>query len=136
MTKKGEQIGKNDKEKKKSLAAVLESFESSPGLVKAENLQKTIKMIKSNIETADKVLENSAEISESDIYLAQKEGYETFADFENKVDSVADVTNMLKKMSQANDLQSDENVEKEDVDELIENELKKGGKYQEARFKK
>ena len=43
MTKKGEQIGKNVKEKKKSLAADLESFESSPGLVKAENLQKTIK---------------------------------------------------------------------------------------------
>ena len=82
------------------------------------------------------MLENSAEISESDIYLAQKEGYETFADFENKVDSVADVTNMLKKMSQANDLQSDENVEKEDVDELIENELKKVEKYQEARFRK
>ena len=59
LSKKGESLKKSIGEKKKVLAETLEKLEDQPDYVTKEKLDKTVKMIKNNIETATKVIENN-----------------------------------------------------------------------------
>ena len=134
-TKKADTLEKSVKEKKDALEKTLKELENRPNYVQEENMQKTVQMIRNNIETASAVLGGDTEISESDVQSAEKAVNDVLAEIENceqlnesviggLVDTIATLTE-----------ENNSNIG-DSADGQFERELEAIGTYQKERFRR
>ena len=135
LSKKGEMLKKAIGEKKKVLAETLEKLEDQPDYVTKEKLDKTVKMIKNNIETAAKVIENNGGVIQNEIVDARENAVKSVSEVDNsEVEMHINIESLTKNLNQLDFKQTSEGRSCDD-DELNA-ELINIGSYQAERFKK
>ena len=83
LSRKGEKLEKTVTERKDALHKALLELENRPEYIEQENMEKTVKMIKDNVATADTVLNKVSEVSVSTVQSAQKEATEALAEIDS-----------------------------------------------------
>ena len=131
LSKKGELLEKSVTEKKEALENALKELDSRPAYIVEENLQKTVQMIKDNLNTASTIL-GEKEVSISEVHSAQKEATDTLAeldaiDQENEA-AIGSLINNISHLAVDHETSSDEGQ--------FERELEAIGKYQRDRFRR
>ena len=142
LSKKGETLEKSVKEKKDALEAALQSFETRKEYVEQENFKKMVDMIKVNIATAAKVLEEgSDEVPETEVTDAQKQASEAIEEIEQIEAMIADemsrLTANLSSLAPVSNVEEviiDDGPSEEEKD--VKRELQHIGKYQADRYQK
>ena len=130
LSTKGTQLEKSIKQKKEALEEGLKGLDDKPDYVKSEKLEKTVKMLKCNISTANKVLAGGCdgeEVSENDLTDAKKEAQETVEEIEGVEKQVElEMKALLSKFTSLDptfDVPEDDTNDKETEEQVIEKEL-------------
>ena len=131
LSKKGELLEKGVIEKKEALESALKELENREAYIVEEHLEKTVQMIKDNLNTAATVL-GKTEVSLSEVQTAQKEASDTLAeleaiDQENEA-AISGLINNITHLVVDDDATSDK--------EQFDRELEAIGKYQRDRFRR
>ena len=141
LSKKGTDLENAVKEKKKALEEALECMEGRRDYIIQETMEKTVQMVKDNIATASKVLDNPSdenEVSESDVNSAKDKAAEAIEEIEAIEEQVEE--DMRRITLNLSSLAPVSNVSHGDVDtddgDQIERDLTAIGKYQRERFHK
>ena len=133
LSKRGLELEKSIKKKKEGLEEALAGLESKQAMIVSEKLEKTVKMIRDNIETAKKVLEgvkDGTAVAESEVNDAKKEASEVIKEAEDDAKKLEqDVAGIMGSLPSASTL---DDKESSDVDD----ELARIGEYQAKRVKK
>ena len=145
LSSKGQDLKRSIAEKKKALEDTLKDLEARTDYISEEKLEKYIRMIKVNIDTAKQVLEADSDIDkikESDIIKAKKEALETVEEIkvaEEKAAAEVDrLTSALSKLASEPSTKEKkaEPVENADMSNEAKQELGRIGSYQADRFQK
>ena len=143
LSTKGTQLEKSIKQKKEALEEGLKGLDDKPDYVKSEKLEKTVKMLKCNISTANKVLAGGCvgeEVSENDLTDAKKEAQETVEEIEGVEKQVElEMKALLSKFTSLDptfDVPEDDTNYKETEEQVIEKELGYLDTYQATRVRK
>ena len=151
LSKKGELLEKSVLEKKEALEDALKCFQSKPGFIVQEKMEKTVQMISDNITTAEKVLKGPGdenEVSEENVTEAQKKATESIDEIvaieEQTEEEIRQVTQSLSSLAPVINVTSggtsDENrfqsIDDDNDEEQMKRELESIGKYQSERYDK
>ena len=130
ISKKGERLVKAIKEKKDALKDTLTKLEEKPEYVVEEKLEKTVQMIRTNIQTAEIVLEENV-VDKIEIEAARQNALVTVEEIESfEVKAQLEIDSLTKTLSNFDTKQ----VCDDDTNEQLSAELTSVGKYQEDRF--
>ena len=143
LSAKGTALQDAIKRKKETLEDALQGLEDRPDYIRQEQMEKTVKILKDNISTAQKAIDDGSseeEIEESDLTNATNAATEVIEEVET-MESLAQ-SEMIRLTATLSSLASVQDVHEETVasddteEEVIKRELVAIGPYQAERFER
>ena len=147
LSAKGVQLEKEVENKKDDLVKILNNLNEDPKYSRDKNLNKTLKMIKMNIDTASNVLESNGPLENNEkleniqehIEESRKEAMDIIKEVEDEEKKAEDDIKALlttKSMGKVEDGKQNEEAEEKEQKDKIENELASLDEHQAQRVSK